>query len=167
MTVKSANIHATCILCAEAGRAFGTPADSGVLLLGESGSGKSDLALRLMGMGALLVADDRCEIFFDRVLRARAPSNMAGLMEIRGLGIAALPHAPAARIALVARTARPRGIERLPKRRCYTPPSILAVPDSLRPPEIDLDALAASAPARILAAVVAFENHLFREEIPG
>jgi hypothetical protein len=41
------------------------------------------------------------------------------------------------------------------------------VPDSLRPPEIDLDALAASAPARILAAVVAFENHLFREEIPG
>lgn len=165
--MKVANIHAACIVCAEAGRAFATPADSGVLLLGESGSGKSDLALRLIAMGAQLVADDRCEIFFDRVLRARAPSNIAGLMEIRGLGIATLPHVPIARIALVARATRPPEIARLPEHRYYTPPPILAVPETLCPPEIEIDALAASAPARILAAVAAFENHLLREDIPG
>jgi hypothetical protein len=137
------------------------------LLLGESGSGKSDLALRLIAMGARLVADDRCEIFFERVLCARAPGKIAGLMEIRGLGIVTLPRVSVARIALVARAALPQAIARLPERRYYMPPPILALPESLRPPEINIEALAASAPARILAAVAALETDLLRDDIPG
>ena len=59
------NIHASCVVCARAGAAFGVPEDAGVLLLGESGSGKSEAALRLIAIGAKLVADDRCELLFD------------------------------------------------------------------------------------------------------
>src|SRR2546423_3465696 len=102
--MKTLNIHATCVLCAEAGQAFGTPPDAGVLLLGESGSGKSDLALRLIAMGATLVADDRCELFFNGgAVCARAPPAIAGPIEIRGVGIVTLPFAPDAPIALAAR----------------------------------------------------------------
>lgn len=82
------NIHATCV--AISGR--------GVLLMGPSGAGKSDLALRLMDRGAMLVADDRCDLWDDgRDLWAAPPENLAGLMEVRGLGIvrqAFLPQAP-------------------------------------------------------------------------
>ena len=61
-TLMTANIHATCIRIARAGKVFGAPASAGVLILGESGAGKSDLALRLIGRGAELVADDRTEL---------------------------------------------------------------------------------------------------------
>ena len=71
------NIHATCIVLADAATAFKAPKDAGVLLLGESGSGKSDLALRLMERGAKLVADDRVELFArDGLLMARAPETI-------------------------------------------------------------------------------------------
>ena len=59
---KVVNIHASCIRLALAAAAFGAPRSAGVLLLGDSGSGKSDLALRLIGRGAELVADDRTEL---------------------------------------------------------------------------------------------------------
>src|SRR5947209_16703264 len=96
------NLHASCIVCARAGAAFGAPEDAGVLLLGESGAGKSDMALRLIAMGAKLIADDRCELCFDgESLRARAPRALAGLIELRGVGILALPFAIEARIALI------------------------------------------------------------------
>jgi HPr kinase/phosphorylase len=163
--VTIANIHASCIVCAGAGAAFGTPSDGGVLLLGDSGSGKSDLALRLVAMGAGLVADDRCEIFFDgTTLRARPPRTIAGLMEIHGVGVVALPFVPEARIALVVRASETHP-QRLPERRRYRPPPIIALPQHLCPPEIFVHALAASAPAKILAAVAAFDKQLFREEI--
>ena len=161
----TANIHASCVACAGAATLFGAADDAGVLLLGESGSGKSDLALRLIAMGARLVADDRCEIFFDGVLRARAPVNIAGLMEIRRVGVVALPAAPQVRIALVVRASKDNVINRLPDHKLYEPPPALAVPSRLRPPEISVDPFALSAPAKILAAVAAFEKHLFREDI--
>ena len=64
------------------------------LLLGESGAGKSDLALRLIAAGAQLVADDRVELSVEsNRLIARAPANLAGLIEIRNVGIIALPSA--------------------------------------------------------------------------
>ena len=59
-----------------------------VLLRGPSGSGKSDLALRLIDAGARLVADDQSELSRrGDVLMVRAPATIAGLIEVRGLGI--------------------------------------------------------------------------------
>ncbi len=66
-----------------------TIGDSGVLLRGPSGSGKSDLALRLIDGGARLVADDRVDIYQTRDgLMMAPPESLAGLLEVRGLGIA-------------------------------------------------------------------------------
>ena len=60
----------------------------GIILMGESGSGKSRLALSLLYEGARLVADDVVELFIGRDgLRGRAPDRLRGLMEIRGAGI--------------------------------------------------------------------------------
>ena len=71
----------------------------GVLLLGPPGSGKSDLLLRLLDRGFALVADDRVDI--DPASRvARPPAALAGLLEVRGLGILRLAHVPQARLAL-------------------------------------------------------------------
>lgn len=160
-----ANIHASCVACAQAGAAFGAPADGGVLLFGDTGSGKSDVALRLIAMGASLVADDRCEVFFDSAsLRARPPRTIAGLLEIRGLGIVALPFVRNARIVLAVRLLEDAP-PRLPERRRYAPPPQIELPERLRPLEIDVDASAASAPAKILAAAAAFEKRLFREQV--
>ncbi len=80
-------IHASCV--ARDG--------AGVLLLGLSGSGKSDLALRLIDRGFVLVADDRVEI---EAGIAWPPAPLAGLLEIRGLGILRLPHLARATLAL-------------------------------------------------------------------
>ena len=70
---------------------------AGVLLLGPPGSGKSDLVLRLLDRGFMLVADDRVEVE-DGI--ARPPPQLAGLLEVRGLGILRLPHVQSARLAL-------------------------------------------------------------------
>jgi HPr kinase/phosphorylase len=73
---------------------------AGVLLLGPSGSGKSDLALRLMDRGFDLVADDQVVV---RDGIACAAPNLAGLLEVRGLGIVRRPALGRARLALVVR----------------------------------------------------------------
>ncbi len=84
----------------------------GVLLLGAPGAGKSDLLLRLLDRGFRLVADDRVEVSGGL---ARAPETVAGLLEVRGLGILRLPHAPDARLVLaVSLDPPPGGRERLP-----------------------------------------------------
>jgi HPr kinase/phosphorylase len=70
---------------------------AGVLLVGPPGSGKSDLVLRLLDRGFLLVADDRVEIADGQ---ASPPAALAGLLEVRGLGILHLPHLARARLAL-------------------------------------------------------------------
>src|SRR6478672_5986521 len=59
-----------------------------VLLVGPSGAGKSDLALRLLDRGFILVSDDQTIIRKDgdRLL-ASAPPNIAGKLEVRGIGI--------------------------------------------------------------------------------
>lgn len=62
---------------------------AGVVLLGPPGCGKSDLALRLLECGFVLVADDRIDIT-DGI--ASPPAALAGLLEVRGLGILRLPH---------------------------------------------------------------------------
>lgn len=71
---------------------------AGVLLTGAPGSGKSDLVLRLRAHGFVLVADDRVDI---DGCRASAPAALAGLLEVRGVGIVRLPFQSAAELALV------------------------------------------------------------------
>jgi HPr kinase/phosphorylase len=62
---------------------------AGVLLLGPSGAGKSDLALRLLGRGFVLVADDQVDVIDGF---AQAPGALAGMLEVRGIGIVRLPY---------------------------------------------------------------------------
>jgi HPr kinase/phosphorylase len=92
-------IHASCV--ARDGH--------GVLLTGPSGAGKSDLALRLIGRGFTLVADDRVEIADGR---ASPPASLAGLLEVRGFGIVRLPFDAPAALRLVVQV-RP-ALQRLP-----------------------------------------------------
>lgn len=74
----------------------------GVLLLGPAGIGKSDLLLRLLAQGFQLVADDQVEVEDGQ---ARPPAALAGLLEVRGLGIVRLAHVAPVRLALAVRLA--------------------------------------------------------------
>jgi serine kinase of HPr protein (carbohydrate metabolism regulator) len=148
--MSEANIHASCV-------AIGA---RGVLLLGASGTGKSDLALRLIDEGAKLVADDRTILFTAKgLLHARAPASIKGLLEIRGLGIIELPVRTNVKIALVVRLGREDA--RLPRLRLYRAPAPLKL--AAAPPQIALDARFASAQAKIRAALAAFSQGLFRD----
>ncbi|KKW93125.1 MULTISPECIES: HPr kinase/phosphorylase [Sphingobium] len=72
-----------------------------VLLCGPSGMGKSDLALRLIDRGAVLVSDDYTRVLaIEGRLFARAPDRIVGMMEVRGLGLVDMPHADNAPVAL-------------------------------------------------------------------
>ena len=77
------NLHATCIAIKH----------NGILLLGKSGAGKSDLALRLIeNKNAILVADDRVDIKkIDDKIFASSPHTIKGLLEVRGVGIIKVP----------------------------------------------------------------------------
>ncbi len=105
-------VHGTCV-------ALGR---RGALLRGRPGSGKSDLALRflaLAGDGALkpaLVADD--QVFVQQGsgnrLLASPPSTIAGKIEVRGLGIVAVPHLPQAELVLVCDLVNDQDVPRMP-----------------------------------------------------
>jgi HPr kinase/phosphorylase len=85
------NVHATAVVIC--GRA--------VLILGSSGSGKSSLALALIGRGATLLSDDRVMLLrAGDGLLAQAPAAIAGALEIRGLGLVRVPFQAEAPVAL-------------------------------------------------------------------
>lgn len=90
-------IHASCVALSGVG----------VLLRGAPGSGKSDLALRLVDGGGLLVTDDLCEIrregqhlFAD--LPAAVDPSFRGRIALRGIGFFTLPYAGATPLSLIA-----------------------------------------------------------------
>jgi HPr kinase/phosphorylase len=91
------------------------------LIMGPPGSGKSDLALRLIDQGAELIADDLVELTRSgtRVMAGfpgDAPPDLKGRIEARGLGIVAVAAAAApVELALVVEAAAPEDVERLPK----------------------------------------------------
>ncbi len=86
----------------------------GVMILGASGAGKSDLALRLIDRGAQLVADDYTVIARDDdALLASAPVTIGGRIEIRGLGIIPIPHVDGIAVALAVRIDSP--VDRMPE----------------------------------------------------
>jgi HPr kinase/phosphorylase len=113
--------------------------DDAVLIVGPSGAGKSDLALRMLSRGFALVADDQVDI--DEGL-ASCPTELAGLLEVRGIGIVRLPCRPSARLALVVE------VGATPDRM----PHPITHPD-LRLPLIRLDAALPSAPERLELAL--------------
>ncbi|MGI4731578.1 MAG: HPr kinase/phosphorylase [Janthinobacterium lividum] len=85
----------------------------GVLIEGPSGSGKSDLALRLIDRGAMLVSDDRTLLAVTgKSVYASVPATIAGKIEVRGVGIVELPYAGSVPVALVVTLGDP---ERLPE----------------------------------------------------
>jgi HPr kinase/phosphorylase len=87
----------------------------GVLILGPSGSGKSDLALRLIDGGAVLVADDQTELAAeDGRLVARPPAAIAGLLEVRGVGIARVAYRARTVLTTVVDLVPSDAVERLP-----------------------------------------------------
>ncbi len=85
----------------------------GVLLYGPSGAGKSDLALRLIDRGAKLISDDYTIVqSIGGQLSASAPATIAGMMEVRGLGVVDMPHIGEAPLALIIDLAQ--HIDRMP-----------------------------------------------------
>ena len=109
----------------------------GVLLIGAPGSGKSDLLLRLLELGFTLVADDRVEVVDGE---ASPPAALAGLLEVRGLGIMRLPFAAPVRLQLAVELARG---DRLP----------VPARHPLGVPLVAIDPNAASAPVRVRLAL--------------
>jgi len=130
-------IHATCVAID----------GQGVLLLGPSNSGKSDLALRLIDGGARLVADDQVAVAEDGVsLIATAPDRISGLLEVRGLGIVKLDAVASVRLSLVVELVTPDRVERLPNTATWQCMRIAL-------PMIKLTPFEASTPAKLRLAV--------------
>ncbi len=89
-----------------------------IVIGGQPGSGKSSLALALIDRGARLIGDDgviltRTELNGAEAIIASPPPNIAGLIEIRGVGLIELPTAPATPLALILELGEEG--ERLPK----------------------------------------------------
>jgi serine kinase of HPr protein (carbohydrate metabolism regulator) len=157
-SAKRVTLHASCV-------ALG---DDGVLILGPSGSGKSDLVLGLIdqpGFGAggeliraRLVADDQTII--ERrgdSLYAMSPATIAGLLEIRGQGIVAVEHVAETRLSLVVRLTPAAAIERSPEHTQIIRIAGVALP------EIAIDPIKVTAGARIRTALTAVLHQELRQ----
>ncbi len=136
-----ANIHASCVAAGS----------RGILILGNSGQGKSDLALRLIERGARLVADDRCDIWHERGrLWCRPPEELAGKIEVRGVGIVEQRWTAPVPLALAVRLAD--RYERMP------PANQAELVAGHALPAILLSAFEISAPTKILLALDRLES---------
>lgn len=140
VSARAIQLHGTCI-------ALPFKTELGVLITGPSGSGKSDLALRLIDQGARLVADDQLLVEArDGRLLARPPETIRGRMEVRHVGVVTVPFVEEAEIRLlVALGGEPA---RLPEPSYETIAGIAL-------PRLLLKAFEASAPAKIRVAVQA------------
>jgi serine kinase of HPr protein (carbohydrate metabolism regulator) len=134
--LSSETVHATCV--AQGGRA--------VLITGPSGSGKSDLALRLLDRGFALVSDDQTIVRREgERLIASAPPQINGKLEVRGIGIMEIETQQDVPLALLVELTS--DIQRLPDDSRERP--ILGV--SL--PLVSIDAMTASAAAKVSLAL--------------
>jgi len=117
-----------------------------VLITGPSGSGKSDLALRLIDRGFTLVSDDQTIVRKDGSrLLASAPPTIAGKLEIRGIGIVEMERADNVPVALIVELTS--DIRRLPDDSRERP--ILGV----QLPLVTIDAMTASAASKVSVAL--------------
>lgn len=141
MSEKEFNIHASCVSFEDV-----KPA-SAVLLRGASGSGKSDLSLRLVMQGARLVGDDQVWLKTrNGVLYARPPAETAGMMEVRGIGIVNFEPVYDVPVRLVVDLVARERVERLPEKEYQAIQGV-------RLRQVHLCAFDASAPDKIRLAL--------------
>ncbi len=136
----------------------------GILILGDSGAGKSDLALRLIDqpgegtsgsmMKAQLVADDQVVLAIrDGRLTASPPPALAGLLEVRGQGIVQIDYVAPVPVRLVIELLASDEIERLPEAQ-----DLVIDIEGIAVPRVAIDPATPSAPARVRSALVAVMN---------
>ena len=134
--LSSETLHASTV--ASEGRA--------VVITGHSGSGKSDLALRLLDRGFVLVSDDQTIVKRqgDRLI-ASCPQTIAGKLEIRGVGVVDMDYETEVPVALLVELTSE--VQRLPDDSRERP--ILGLPIPL----VSIDALTASAASKVAVAL--------------
>ena len=131
---------------------------AGLLIRGDPGSGKSDLALRLIDTGARLIADDRVDLRrMDGSLILSPPPASAGMIEVRGLGILRLPFARDVPLGLFVDLIPGEEVERLPERQTcrFLDQDV---------PWIAIAPFQASAPAKLRHALALAQHRLERVE---
>jgi serine kinase of HPr protein (carbohydrate metabolism regulator) len=136
LRLSSETLHASTV--AIGGRA--------VLITGPSGSGKSDLALRLLDRGFALVSDDQTIVKKSgNHLTASAPPTIRGKLEIRGIGIVTMDQVDDRPVALIVELTS--DIRRLPDDSRERP--VMGIPVPL----ISVDAMTASAASKVAIAL--------------
>jgi len=123
----------------------------GVLIRGPVGSGKSDLAFRLIDTGAHLVADDQTKLTLagDEIY-VSSPATISGKIEVRGIGILHLDEVPEARLGLVIDLVERDAVPRLPEAESCAP---MENTPNIRVPLYRLHAFDASSPSKVRLAV--------------
>lgn len=135
-------LHASCV----------SIGSRGVLLMGKSGSGKSDLSLRLMALGAMLVADDQVLLHEkDGLLTASVDPSIRGLLEIHGVGLVRYPVANNIPVVLAVELVPLEQMEHLP-----TPRTFEIMGHSI--PKIAIYGFDSSAPHKVYAALHAMRK---------
>lgn len=138
------NIHASCV----------SYFNQGILIYGKSGLGKSDLSLRLiMDKGARLVADDRVEIYKNQnELKAKSVATIAGLLEVRGVGLCRFDYLKSTTIKLAVELVKSQqDVERLPERKFFEY-------EGIKVQKIKLYAFEPSAPDKVILALNQKDN---------
>lgn len=139
---QTEKLHASCVAINS----------KGVLLLGKSGSGKSDLALRLMARGAMLVADDQVLLsHHNGHLVASVDDSIRGLLEIRGIGLVKYPVATNIPIALAVELVRREDMEHIPAPATWESLGV-------KVPKIAINGFDSSSPDKIYAAIHALKR---------
>lgn len=153
MTTPPPLIHATLI----------SSEQRGALLIGASGTGKSDLALRLISINFTkefcnqqpqLIADDQVELLVsDGKLYGQAPKPLQGLLEVHNLGIVKVPYGAKSEINLCVQLTPGQNPERLPP----SPPPTKKI-EGVSLPLIKLDPHQQTSPQKLLIALKQFSN---------
>jgi len=137
-------LHATCV----------NLEGQGVLIMGPSGSGKSDLALRLIEQGARLVSDDYVKLVHQKEgsaahLLAETAPNIEGLIEVHNVGLLESEYDASIPVKLVLElvtSGQLDSLERLPEKAMITLEGVAV-------PYLKFYAFEASATAKVKAAL--------------
>ncbi|MGY9002070.1 MAG: HPr kinase/phosphorylase [Rhodospirillales bacterium] len=141
-------VHGTCV------EIDGT----GILIQGPSGSGKSDLALRLIDTGAQLVSDDQTLLTETAgKLIASSPDTISGVMEVRGIGLIHVETQTEASIGVIIDLVNRDAVSRLP---VPNSKSLIDTAPDIRLPVYQLHAFDSSTPAKVRLAVQAIQGNI-------